>query len=328
MNLKEWYSSKEKKIIENLMLEIIAINTDVQIENILKKQIFPSKRIRSYFLYNLCKDVLDKNDFYTISVAIELFHQSTLIFDDVIDDTDIRDGGRIGLHNNLGGGVTGSGKADHIATILMLVAEKQLKELNDLGIFEEFIKMRLKMFKAQLVDVFVIKKSKNISHIDWMLNESYKKTSSFMEFPFFIYGIKLNKNCKNLNDLKIIGKNIGILYQIGDDLFDIDDGIKKGTLALTWSLAYILDNEKILNNDEKKFINKILKLKYLDEKDAKKLNFIYIKNRGEIESFSKKYFERYFLEIKNSNQIDLDTKNIIINLLQKVIDSKYWQYKV
>jgi hypothetical protein len=48
MKLKEWYSSKQKKKIESNMIKVIKKNTNPQITNLLKKQIFPSKRIRCY----------------------------------------------------------------------------------------------------------------------------------------------------------------------------------------------------------------------------------------------------------------------------------------
>lgn len=328
MHLKEWYKSIEKKKIEQKILEVIRNSTIKDIEDILSKQIFPSKRIRSYFLHALYEQISDKNDFYDISVAIELFHQATLIFDDVIDNTETRDGGRIALHNKLGNNISASGKADHIATMLMLLAEQQLEQTNNIDIIREFTKIRLEMFNAQLIDTFVIEKTLNTTNIEWLLNESYKKTSSFLGFPFFIYGIKFNKGRSEIESLKNIGKSIGILYQIGDDLFDIDNGIKSGTLSLTYPLAFLLDSPELLNSSETSFIEKILRIKILNYKDAKKLNSIYKKYIKNIKKSSKQYFKKYYDEISNSELINQDIKNKITKLLEMIIVPEYWEYKI
>lgn len=326
MELKEWYSSQKKHEIEKRMLSSLSNNASEEIKGVLEAQIFPSKRIRSYILNLLCGDILTQDEFYKISTAIELFHQATLIFDDILDDTDIRDGNRITLHNRLGNNNSAAGKANHLAISLVLLAEKELIENDNIDVIEEFNKMRLKMFKAQLADVFFVEKPKNTSYLNWLLNESYKKTSSFMEFPFFVYAKSINSSTEEINKFKELGKSIGILYQIGDDLFDIDEGVKKGTLALTYPLAYFLDNLNFLGKAERAFIGKILEKNYLNENDSKKITALYRKYQEKIVKSSKEYFEKYFKVIENSN-ISKDIKNKIVNLLEKVINPSYWRYE-
>lgn len=326
MELKEWYSSQKKHEIEKRMLSSLSNNASEEIKGVLEAQIFPSKRIRSYILNLLCGDILTQDEFYKISTAIELFHQATLIFDDILDDTDIRDGNRITLHNRLGNNNSAAGKANHLAISLVLLAEKELIENDNIDVIEEFNKMRLKMFKAQLADVFFVEKPKNTSYLNWLLNESYKKTSSFMEFPFFVYAKSINSSTEEINKLKELGKSIGILYQIGDDLFDIDEGVKKGTLALTYPLAYFLDNLNFLGKAERAFIGKILEKNYLNENDSKKTTSLYRKYQEKIVKSSKEYFEKYFKVIENSN-ISKDIKNKIVNLLEKVVNPSYWRYE-
>lgn len=326
MELKEWYSSPKKLEIEKRVLGSLSNNISEEIKQVLEIQIFPSKRIRSYILNLLCGDTLTQDEFYKISTAIELFHQATLIFDDILDDTDIRDGNRITLHNRLGNDITGSGKANHLAIVLMILAEKELIGNGNIDIVSEFNTMRMKMFKAQLADVFFIEKPKNISYLDWLLNESYKKTSSFMEFPFFVYAKSVNSSAEETNKLKELGKSIGILYQIGDDLFDIDEGVKKGTLALTYPLAYFLDNLNFLGKNEINFVKKIFEKKYLSEDDSKKITFLYRKHQEIIIKSSREYFEKYFKFIENSNT-SKEIKTKIVNLLGKVINPSYWRYE-
>ncbi len=326
MELKEWYSSQKKIEIEKKMLSSLSSNIPEEIKHVLEAQIFPSKRIRSYMLSLLCGDILTQDEFYKISTAIELFHQATLIFDDILDDTDIRDGNRIALHNKLGNNNSAAGKANYLAGILMILAEKELIENSNIDIVSEFNIMRIEMLKAQLADVFFVEKPQKTSYLNWLLNESYKKTSSFMEFPFFVYAKSINSSTEEINKLKELGKSIGILYQIGDDLFDIDEGVKKGTLALTYPLAYFLDNLTFLEKNERSFIEKILEEKYLNENDSLKITSLYRKYKEIIVKSSKAYFEKYFKIIENSN-VPKDIKKEIVNLLGKVINPSYWRYE-
>ena len=132
----------------------------------------------------LCGDILTQDEFYKISTAIELFHQATLIFDDILDDTDIRDGNRIALHNKLGNNNSAAGKANYLAGILMILAEKELIENSNIDIVSEFNIMRIEMLKAQLADVFFVEKPQKTSYLNWLLNESYKRPVHLWSFLF------------------------------------------------------------------------------------------------------------------------------------------------
>jgi geranylgeranyl pyrophosphate synthase len=311
------------------MIEKIS-GVSIEIKKILETQIFPSKRIRSYILHILCKNNLDKVDYYSISTAIELFQQATLIFDDVIDNTDNRDGGRIALHKRFGGNIEDAGKADHIASVLMILAEQELEKINDINIMQEFTKIRLEMFRAQLVDIFVIPKPEYISYIEWLLEESYKKTSSFMKFPFSIYSIKTDLSKEQRDKLEEVGRSIGILYQIGDDLFDIENGIKPGSLALTYQLAYLLDNieQDLVSKEEKIFIEALIEKKNINNNDALELTKIFRNQKKNIIESAMKYFKEYSEKIENNLSENLEIKEDITNLLNKILNTKYWKYEV
>lgn len=328
MNLKEWYESDKKKNIEKLMIEKIG-NISQEVSDILETQIFPSKRIRSYILHILCKDKLDEVDYCTISTAIELFQQATLILDDVIDNSETRDGNRICLHKRFGNTIGDAGKADHIANILMILAEEELLKIKNVKIIQAFTQIRLEMFKAQLADTFVIKKPRNVSYIEWLLNGSYKKTSSFMKFPFSIYSIKTNISKKESKKLEKIGENIGILYQIGDDLFDIENGIKPGSIALTYPLAYLLDKiEKgLLHNEERIFIESLIEKGNINNIEALKLTEIFRDKKEEIINSAKKHFHEYNKAIELDLFKHPEVKKNIADLLNKILNTKYWEYK-
>jgi len=326
MRLKQWYSSVWKREIERRMLHIVN-GLQPEIKSVLEKQIFPSKRVRSYFLHILCEKHLTQEEYYRISVAIELFHQATLIIDDVIDSTTTRDGGRTALHYKLGNNISGAGKADHIAIILMLLAEQQIELIGNPEISHEFTSMRIDMFKAQLADTFVVSKPMQVSYTDWLLNESYKKTSAFMRFPFFVYGLKSDKSSNEIEELEQIGESIGILYQIGDDIFDIDNGIKPGTLALTYPLAFLLDNFYLLTTIEQEFLNSVFEVKQLGVEESEQLRDIYLKYKTQILKSVSQHFKKYYSIIHNSSVIDDNVKDSITKLLDKVVNSGYWEYK-
>jgi geranylgeranyl pyrophosphate synthase len=271
---------------------------------------------------------LSEEEFYYLANAIKLFHQATLIYDDVLDNSDFRDGNRITLHNKFGEkNISSCGKADHLASILVICSEKELNKLNDLDLIKRFADFKLELFKAQLVDTFVIKKPKNLSYLEWLIKYSYRKTNAFFEFIFSIYATRSNKRNEDLEETKKIGKIMGILYQIGDDLFEIDNGVNYNTTSLTYNLSYLLDNKKLLNREENNFLKNFIKNNSFSDEEFKKLNEIMKKYEDKIVLSAQKRFKEYLEIIQKTNQINDFIKEEIIDFSNRLLDSKYWNYK-
>lgn len=330
MTLTKWYKSNLKQKIEEEMLHSLNKLDDAKIRDVVSEQIFPSKRIRSYVLFLLCGDQIDKSDFIKIATAIEIYHQATLIFDDIIDDDDMRDGNRVALHKQFNRSVTyADGVASHIASLLVILSDMQLLSLKHIEIksmFEIFNQTKLVMFNSQLTDTMTAEKPKDKKYMEWLINDSYRKTSNFIELPFRIYCLINNAPTTQSQKIISFGTNLGIAYQIGDDLFDIENGIKSKTLALTYPLVFLLDNKTIMPSDELKVLDEILSTKSLNEKMANDLTSLFRK-------YAKEISKSAYVEIKKRKLamskilICEKSKNEMISLLDFIKESSYWKYE-
>jgi geranylgeranyl pyrophosphate synthase len=89
--LNQWYHSGVKETIELDIISTLHEELPQQIVAILDGQITVSKRIRSLFFNILTEGQIDHQTFLNVSLGIELAHQASLIFDDIIDDSDYRE---------------------------------------------------------------------------------------------------------------------------------------------------------------------------------------------------------------------------------------------
>ncbi len=220
---------------------------------------------------------------YIAATAIEMVHTATLIHDDVVDSSDERRGRRA-VHVAwtpqvaiLAGDYLLS-KALHITTensefeLLKLVTQS-VKEMSE----GELVQLA----KAQSLDT---------TEEDY-LNIIYKKTASLISACAATGARSVGKDDNCVNTMKKVGKNIGLAFQIRDDIFDyesnnligkpVGNDIKehKLTLPLIYALKkaddktreYILNCLQTNNNEAEKiaeivsFVRKSGGVEYAEE---------------------------------------------------------------
>ena len=153
---------------------------------------------------------------YNASIAVELLHNFTLIHDDIMDNSDKRRG-RPTIHK----------KYDLSTAILAgdsLVAfayENLLMDCksNSAKIVSEFNTGLIEVCEGQGLDKeFEKRKSVSIQEYKVMI---YKKTAALIEMCCRIGGIIGGGNKRQIKTLSLYGKNLGLAFQIQDDLLDI-----------------------------------------------------------------------------------------------------------
>lgn len=327
----EWWFTGEspKENIENKMLETIGSHNE-ELRKLLSPQVFPSKRIRSYLLFLLVHDTMNKEKYLKISEAIELFQQSTLIFDDVIDESITREGNRITLHRRFWNTISDAGKADHIASILMLLADKKIEEVGNINLVTLFTKTKLEMFQAQLADTMVIKKPHQENSLEWLFRKVYPKTSSFIRLPFMIYALENNISNEEEALLAEAAENIGIIYQMGDDLMDIENGINGNTLTRNYPLAFLTEASQKggIEDKDSYFINNLLEKKDFDIQDQKTLTDLFRKYKNIIILWAQEDFQILNSKIENSLKNHTFLYDKIKSLLSKTFKTHYWNYEI
>ncbi len=155
-------------------------------------------------------------DAYNASVAVELLHNFTLVHDDIMDNADIRRG-RPTVH------VKYDENTAILAgdSLLSIAYEQLLKDCsgNTKEIINAFTKGLVEVCEGQSLDKD-FETQKNVS-LDEYIIMIEKKTAAMLEMCCKVGAIIGGADKKEINALAKFGKNLGIAFQIQDDLLDI-----------------------------------------------------------------------------------------------------------
>ena len=274
-----------------------------------------SKRVRpilSLLSYSLFKEDIDK--IIEPSIALEFFHNFTLIHDDIMDNADIRRGEDT-IHkkwNNNIGILSGD--------LLMIFAYKMLENVEEKTFkktFQRYNNIAIKVCEGQQYDMnFEVE---NEISEDEYLKMITLKTAVLIGFSLELGGLIANKEKLITDQLYIAGENFGISFQLMDDYLDVfgsaEFGKKIGGDISSNKKTYLIikllekanstDKESVLKlmNDNSEDENKIkfitgMMLKYQIDKIAKQKMDIYFDEGMKIlSSISSK--KNKILELKN-----------------------------
>lgn len=208
-----------------------------------------------------------------LSAIVELIHLASLCHDDVIDNSNLRRGNKT-VHF-----VFGNKKSIMFGDLLYSKAYLELSN------FEEKIVKSISFAVCQLSLGEILDEELSVAFNrseNLYLDMIYKKTASLIEACAYSAGIMAHKNA---NDLKNYGKNIGLAFQIVDDILDINSSeanfqkpvmqdFKSGKSTLPYISTY-----HNANSQEKKFILSCFKRK-LNKIEGKKMKDLFIKYKS------------------------------------------------
>ena len=233
---------------------------------------------------------------YRGASVIELIHTATLIHDDVVDDSKRRRGffSINAIWKNKIAVLVG----DFLLSRGMILCIEN-KDYDHLDIISESVK---KMSEGELLQ---IEKSRSLDIDETVYFEIIKKkTASLISSCCKIAAVSVTKQKKIIESVSKIGENIGIAFQIKDDLFDygkrkigkprgIDIKEKKLTLPLIYTL-----NE--VDNRKRKWIINSIKKHNTDKSRIKEIISL-VKETGGLEYAIEKmnYFHKIALEDLN-----------------------------
>ena len=175
------------------------------------------KRFRPILLIMACESVGGTfEDVYNASLAIEILHNFTLIHDDIMDDDNLRRG-RTTVHkkwNNNIAILAGDGLIALAYRFLLKTRTRQLKRI--VKIFSEAI---IVICEGQSID-------KDMESADSVSMDEYfkmikRKTGVLVSISAELGGIIGKGSKKEIEALRNFGLELGIAFQIQDDLLDI-----------------------------------------------------------------------------------------------------------
>lgn len=218
-----------KKLIEAELRRICQSENKEMSEELERVLLSGGKRLRpflSWTAYNLAGE--KKYPILPLMVMIELMHSASLIHDDVVDKGMIRRG--VETINATKGDLAAVQSADFILGRAMEI----LKVYKGSGIDERLAEVSEKMCLGELRQISNL--NKDISE-DIYLEIIENKTALFISAAAACGGIAAGLSDIDIKCLERYGYNIGMAFQIKDDILDITGGDKLG---------------KVINQDIKK----------------------------------------------------------------------------
>lgn len=309
------------------------INTNITkelklVDNFIKKDLIKEKTISGLYKYifksggkkiraklNLISSSTNKHkDRYKLASIIELLHTATLVHDDVVDNSPTRRG--IESVNNLWTNSHGVLIGDYIyskAFILMV-------EMENMKILEELAAATNDISQGELIQLDAIK------NLDISLNKlkkiSYFKTGRLFEAAARTGAILAKSNKSYINNISESAKNLGILFQIRDDLLDYSINLKTGKPSyqdlregkVTYPFFFAYKNA---NKKEQKQLRNLLGNKKLNQINTSQL-ISQLDGINKTNELAKKYHQETIKYAKKINKLGIkqemiELANIAIN---------------
>ena len=284
-----------------------------------------SKRVRpilSLLSYSLFKEDIDK--IIEPSIALEFFHNFTLIHDDIMDNADIRRGEDT-IHkkwNNNIGILSGD--------LLMIFAYKMLENVEEKTFkktFQRYNNIAVKVCEGQQYDMnFEVENE--ISEDDY-LKMITLKTAVLIGFSLELGGLIANKEKLITDQLYVAGENFGISFQLMDDYLDVfgsaEFGKKIGGDISSNKKTYLII--KLLEKANSTDKERVLKLMNDDNEDENKIKFITdMMLKYQIDKIAKQKMDIYFDEGMKILSSISSKKNKILelkNYFEKMRERKF-----
>ena len=182
------------------------------------------KRIRPFLVAECSKFFdTDEDEIMQIAAAIELLHVYSLVHDDLpsMDNDDLRRG-KPSTHKYFDEAIAilVGDALQALSFEILSETYKKIKKIDQINLINSFAKYvgQYGMVGGQAIDIDINQKDLSFDK----LLEMYKlKTANLISFSCQVGGIVSGAEQKKINALKNFGNNIGIAFQISDDILDV-----------------------------------------------------------------------------------------------------------
>ena len=262
-----------------------------------------------------------KEESFSAATAIELFHNFSLIHDDIMDKAPLRRGLET-VHTKFG-----EPTALLSGDVMLVVAYDQLAKVPSAQLSQVlmlFNKTAKEVCEGQQLDMDFEKRE--VVMLDEYINMISLKTSVLLAASFQMGAILGGTNENNQHHLYEFGKNIGIAFQIQDDYLDAFGDPEKfgkqvGGDILANKKTFLLIHALEVADDKQQFILKQLLSENASDKVAKMLS-IYRECKVDewAETMKQQYFQlamQHLDKVEVPDERKLELKKLAHYLLQR-----------
>lgn len=219
------------------------------------------------------------------ALAYEIFQTAILAHDDIIDQSPIRRG-KPSIYTELGGNHYGISQTICLGDIGLflsnqLIVDTSFDEKAKNQAISSFIDTQYKTGVGELLDIELPYSEGKISIEDILAVYEYKTAYYTIIGPLFLGAILGNAGNDLLIKLKEFGKNLGIAFQIKDDILgvfgeenvigkSITTDIEEGKITTLWHYAY-----ESADNNQKQILDRIYGQENTSSEDLLKIRDVF-----------------------------------------------------
>jgi len=301
--------------VENLNDLVKIKSFSSQIYPLIKTSLMSGKRLRAILgvlSYQTAGGEIEKA--IPIAVAIELAHNASLIHDDIVDNDETRRG-KEALHKKIG-----VGKAVVLGDAMILLSVN-IASRHGSDVVGMLSRYGFEICDGEFIDASLnFNNIENITEDDYFL-KIYKKSAALFKSSAYVAAFAAGGSQKQTNTLSAFGENIGLIYQLKDDVSDLmkikcgmhSSDLKNGILTLP-----VIHYYRNADKHEKAFLNTVFG-KTTTPEDSEKL-LERIENKGSVKYCTEKIKERETEARKCLNDLpDNEFKKLLSDYLDYIL---------
>ena len=178
------------------------------------------KRLRPYMVMKSCEMLGGKTkNAINAASAIEMVHNFTLVHDDIMDNDEMRHGVTT-VHKKFGMPIAILAGDVLFSKAYQVVSSTSLPSNSVIELVSRLAKSCVDVCEGQLLDISMANSEKIPSQSQY-IKMIEKKTAALFEVSCAMGAICANAKRKDVSNLSSFGKNLGIAFQITDDLIGV-----------------------------------------------------------------------------------------------------------
>jgi len=233
------------------------------------------KRLRPYMVIRSCQILGGKSSNAMISAsAVEMVHNFTLVHDDIMDNDEMRHGVPT-VHKKFGMPIAILAGDVLFSKAFQIISESKLSPNATTHLISRLAKACVDVCEGQLLDIKMADEKRIPTEAEYITMIG-KKTAALFDVSCAMGAICATNKPKDISNLSAFGRNLGIAFQITDDLIGVmgdpkitkkpvGNDLREGKKSLPILMAI-----KLAKNNEKKIILKAFGNTKVSKKDLNK----------------------------------------------------------
>ncbi|MDC0217975.1 polyprenyl synthetase family protein [Nitrosopumilus sp.] len=230
------------------------------------------KRLRPYMVIRSCQILGGKSSTAMIAAsAVEMVHNFTLVHDDIMDNDEMRHGVPT-VHKKFGMPIAILAGDVLFSKAFQIISESKLSPNANTHLISRLAKACVDVCEGQLLDIKMADEKRIPTEKEY-ITMICKKTAALFDVSCAMGAICATNKPKDISNLSTFGRNLGIAFQITDDLIGVmgdpkvtkkpvGNDLREGKKSLPILMAI-----KLAKGNEKKIILKAFGNSKISKKD-------------------------------------------------------------